>query len=78
MAQVAPNTPNRFALALGDAVIRVWGLLPPDVQHQLFEEATSPGSESRTSLAMFLHEKHPRTFAAMRANAVIEPDSLGG
>jgi hypothetical protein len=25
-----------------------------------------------------LHDKHPRTCASLKANAVIEPDSLGG
>ena len=57
---------------------RIWGLLPPDVQQHLFEEATSHGAETRTQLALYLHDKHPRTRDFAEANAMIEPDSLGG
>ena len=31
----------------------------------------------RTRLAIYLHEKHPRTCAAVKARAMLEPDSLG-
>jgi hypothetical protein len=72
------ETSMQLSQALGDAVVRIWGLLPPDVQQHLFEEATSHGTETRTQLALFLHGKHPRTCASLKANAVIEPDSLGG
>jgi len=64
--------------ALGEAVVRIWGLLPTDVQQHLFEEAASHGVETRSQLALFLHGKHPRTCASIKANAMIEPDSLGG
>ena len=69
---------KQFSLALGDAVVRIWGLLPPDVQHHLFEEASSNAIETRSQLAQFLHSKHPRTCASLKANAMLEPDSLGG
>ena len=69
---------EQLSRALGEAVVRIWGLLPPDVQQHLFEEATSHGTETRTQLALFLHAKHPRTSDSLKANAVIEPDSLGG
>jgi len=67
-----------FSRDLGEAVVRLWGLLPPDVQHHLFEEAASHATEARSQLALFLHGKHPRTHAALKANAILEPDSLGG
>ena len=67
-----------FSRDLGEAVVRLWGLLPPDVQHHLFEEAASHKTEARSQLALFLHGKHPRTHAALKANAILEPDSLGG
>jgi hypothetical protein len=67
-----------FQQALGAAVIRIWSLLPPDVQHHLFEEAASHESNTRSQLAVFLHDKHPRTCASLKAQAMIEPDSLGG
>jgi hypothetical protein len=48
--------------ALGEAVIRIWSNLPQDVQLHLFQEAvTSHGESIRTQLAVFLHDKHPRT-----------------
>jgi hypothetical protein len=69
---------EQLSRALGEAVVRIWGLLPPDVQHHLFEEASSHGADTRTQLALFLHGKHPRTCDSLKASAVIEPDSLGG
>jgi hypothetical protein len=71
-------TSAKLSQALGEAVVRLWGLLPPDVQHHLFEEATSHEAETRSRLAVFLHERHPRTCASLKADAMIEPDSLGG
>jgi hypothetical protein len=71
-------TSEHLSQALGEAVVRLWGLLPPDVQHHLFEEAASHKTETRSQLAVFLHERHPRTCASLRASAMIEPDSLGG
>jgi hypothetical protein len=68
----------QLSQALGEAVVRLWGLLPPDVQHHLFEEAASHAAETRSQLAVFLHDKHPRTCASIKASAMIEPDSLGG
>jgi len=81
MAQIPIETSDEIAnlsRALGEAVVRIWGLLPADVQHQLFEEACSHREETRTQLALFLHGKHPRTCASLKASAIIEPDSLGG
>ena len=71
-------TPQQLSQALGEAVVRIWGLLPPEVQQHLFEEATSQAQETRSQLALFLHGKHPRTCASIKANAMVEPDSLGG
>jgi hypothetical protein len=79
MAVIALETSERLSRALGDAVVRIWGLLPPDLQNRLFEEAvTSQDEHMRPRLAIYLHEKHPRTCAAVRARAMLEPDSLGG
>ena len=79
MASIPYETLNHdFSRALGEAVVRLWALLPPDVQHHLFEEAASHRTEKRSQLAVFLHGKHPRTHAALKAHAMIEPDSLGG
>lgn len=66
--------------ALGRAVAAVWGDLPPNVQHELFESAVRlSGSDARGQLAVFLHHKHPRTAeGGSPARTVPEPDSLGG
>jgi signal transduction histidine kinase len=55
-------TADQLTQALGQAVIRIWSNLPQDVQLHLFQEAvTSHGESIRTQLAVFLHDKHPRT-----------------
>ena len=71
-------TSAQLSQALGEAVVRLWGILPPDIQHRLFEEAVSHAAKTRSQLAVFLHDKHPRTCASIKAGAMIEPDSLGG
>ncbi|MGE3987928.1 hypothetical protein [Pseudorhodoplanes sp.] len=58
---------KRYVLALGQAVISAWGELPQDIQQRLFEDAVIAGHHSerdeslREQLAVFLHERHPRT-----------------
>jgi hypothetical protein len=58
---------ERFAVALGRAVIGAWGELPRDIQEQLFERAVVAGHHTerdeslREQLAAFLHDNHPRT-----------------
>ena len=32
----------------------------------------------RQQLAIYLHNRHARTLSAVQAQAVVEPDSLGG
>ncbi len=79
MDVIAHETSEQLSSALGDAVVRIWGRLPPDLQNQLFKEAvTSQDETMRPRLAIYLHEKHPRTCAAVKARAMLEPDSLGG
>ena len=68
----------QLVTALGEAVVRIWGQLPPEIQHRLFEEAASHAEAIRPQLAIYLHEKHPRTVTSVQARAMIEPDSLGG
>ena len=66
---------TRYALALGEAVIKAWGGLPKDIQHQLFEKAVVAGHHSerdemlREQLAAFLHLRHPRTDQAEAPSA---------
>ncbi len=71
---------DQLTHALGEAVIRIWSNLPQDVQNHLFEEAvTARGESIRPQLAVFLHEKHPRTSGPFgKPRETMEPDSLGG
>ena len=79
MDLIAHETSEQLSRALGDAVVRIWGRLPRDLENRLFEEAvTSQDEKLRPRLAVYLHEKHPRTCAALKARAMLEPDSLGG
>jgi hypothetical protein len=58
---------ERFASALGNAVLECWGQLPQDTQHMLFEKAVLCGHDGerdeslRPQLAEYLHDHHPRT-----------------
>ena len=64
---MAADGEKRYALALGQAVIGAWGELPQDIQQLLFENAIVAGHHTerdeslREQLALFLHERHPRT-----------------
>jgi len=71
---------DQLTRALGEAVIRIWSNLPQEVQDHLFKGAVASRGESiRSQLAVFLHEKHPRTFDPLgNPRDVKEPDSLGG
>ena len=73
------NTSEQLNRALGDAVLKLWGELPTGLQNRLFREATTAQDvKFRPQLAILLLDKHPRTTAAKRVQAIIEPDSLGG
>jgi hypothetical protein len=72
-------TTTELFLYLGRAASNIWSNLPQEAQHQLFEEAISyQGEEMRQRLAIFLHQKHSRTTDSIKAQAIPEPDSLGG
>ena len=73
------DTSEQLARALGEAVLKLWGDIPAGLQTRLFREATTAQDVTlRPQLAIFLHDKHPRTAAGKRSQAMIEPDSLGG
>ena len=73
-------TADQLTRALGEAVIRIWSSLPQHLQNRLFQEAvTSHGESVRLPLAVFLHDKHPRTSGPLgNPRETTEPDSLGG
>src|SRR5260370_37817899 len=80
MEPITSMTAEQLTRALGEAVIRMWCNLPQDVQNHLFQEAvTSQGESIRPQLAVFLHDKHPRTSNPLgEPREMMEPDSLGG
>ena len=79
MTKLSSETKKQIFCALGKAVVRIWSNLPQDVQHHLFEEAVmSQGESKRQRLAIYLHDEHQRTADALKARAILTPDSLGG
>ncbi len=79
MSMISRDAEHELCHALGAAVIRTWGNLPQDVQHDLFEAAVASAGEAiRTPLAKLLHDKHPRTLDPRIKALIQEPDSLGG
>jgi hypothetical protein len=77
---VIPHNEDQLCRALGEAVLAIWGKLPHDIQHQIFEQAVlSQGESIRQQLAVLLHGKHPRTSDPLgKPREMMEPDSLGG
>ena len=53
--------PTEFEQLLGHAALRLWSELPREVQEKLFETAATLDPVIRTRLAIFLHDRHPRT-----------------
>jgi hypothetical protein len=54
------NDEDRFARLLGHAALKVWSDLPRDAQERLFAAAVDDGVIAN-SLAVFLHDRHPKT-----------------
>ena len=77
--ELALETTDKIARALGQGLAQCWSRLAQDIQHDIFEAAvTLEGEAIRQQLAIYLHGKHTRTTDAMHARATSEPDSLGG
>jgi hypothetical protein len=73
------KTEDELFIALGRATSKLWSNLPQEIQHLLFDEAVAVHGEAlRQSLAVFLHDRHSRTTDALKADAILEPDSPGG
>jgi hypothetical protein len=79
MDELSSDTKEKLYRDLGRAVVVMWSNMPHNIQHHLFEEAVRcQGEVARQQLAVFLHDKHSRTSATLKARAMPEPDSLGG
>jgi hypothetical protein len=46
---------------IGRTALALWGRFPRDVQELIFETALDGNDDLRHDLAVFLHERHPRT-----------------
>ena len=55
------DTASEFERLLSQAALKLWPDLPRDVQELLFETAVPTDLTIRNSLAIFLHDHHPRT-----------------
>jgi hypothetical protein len=55
------ETAGEFECVLGHAALKLWPDLPRDVQELLFETAVPIDATIRNRLAVFLHDRHPRT-----------------
>ena len=55
------GTVREFERLLGNAALRLWPDLPRDVQEKLFETAVPLDPAIRNRLAIFLHDRHPKT-----------------
>ena len=55
------GTVSEFEGLLGNAALRLWPDLPRDVQEKLFETAVPLDPAIRNRLAIFLHDRHPKT-----------------
>ena len=55
------GTVSEFERLLGNAALRLWPDLPRDVQEKLFATAVPLDPAIRNRLAIFLHDRHPKT-----------------
>ena len=46
---------------LGRACFHLWPTLPRDIQERVFEQSAGSDATVRNELAVFLHDRHPRT-----------------
>lgn len=72
--KIAVDDPIKEAeTLLGQAALRVWGDLPRDGQEMLFESAVGDDDQMRRLLAVFLHDRHPRTYHPPKPDDVAVP-----
>jgi hypothetical protein len=55
------DTEATFVDLVGRTALRLWPDLPRDIQERLFETAAPGDARQRHDLAVFLHNRHPRT-----------------
>jgi len=55
---------------IGQTCLDLWSRFPRDVQEMIFETALEGKDDLRHELAVFLHERHPRTAHPPRPTAL--------
>lgn len=61
----------RCEALIGRTILDLWFRLPRDVQEMIFETAVEGQDDLRHSLAVFLHERHPRTAHPPKPSAIV-------
>jgi hypothetical protein len=61
---------TRWGLVVGRAALLLWPELPRDIQERLFEAAAASDEQVRYNLAVFLHDRHPRTAHPPKPTAI--------
>ena len=64
------DTASEFERLLGHAALKLWPDLPRDAQELLFETAVPLDPSVRNRLAIFLHDRHPRTAHPQKPTAL--------
>jgi hypothetical protein len=59
-----------FMQTIGHAALKIWPDLPRALQERLFEDAVGNDVALRRRLALYLHERHPRTAHPPKPTAV--------
>jgi hypothetical protein len=67
---MAVNTPTGCEALIGHTCLNLWSRFPRDVQELIFETAVEGRDELRHELAVFLHERHPRTAHPPKPTAI--------
>jgi hypothetical protein len=61
---------TQFMQSIGRAALGIWPDLPRDLQERLFETAVGDDVTLRRRLALYLHNRHPRTAHPPKPTAV--------
>jgi hypothetical protein len=62
---------TQYAQLVGRAALQLWPDLPRDMQEALFESAVPSDDALRHDLAVFLHDRHPRTAHPPKPTAMV-------
>jgi len=71
------NVDEKCEALIGRTALALWFRFPRDVQEMLFETAVEGNDDLRHRLAIFLHDRHPRTADSSRRDEGARP-AVGG